>query len=243
MREDSERLDRWEHRAEWPLAAAALVFIVAYSIDVLVQPRGVFAAVVGAVTWLTWLLFAIDYVIRLSMAPDRKRWFIRHLVDLGIVVLPFFRPLRLVRLIVLVGALQKAVGNAIRGKVIMYTISGAVVLVYVSSLAVLDAERPHPEAHIEHFGDALWWSITTITTVGYGDMYPVTTSGRIVAAMLMVGGISLVGSITATFASWIVERVDETHDRKVASARQVEELRDEVRRLTEIIQRERGAPD
>lgn len=56
-------------------------------------------------------------------------------------LLPLLRPLRLLRLVVLVGALQKAIGNAIRGKVIIYTISGAVLLVYVGALAVYEAER------------------------------------------------------------------------------------------------------
>lgn len=131
-----------------------------------------------------------------------------RLVDLAIVILPLLRPLRLLRLIiVLIGVIQKAVGHAIRGKVILYTISGAVLLVYVASLAVLQAERGQPDAHITDFGDAVWWAITTITTVGYGDVYPVTTTGRVIAALLMIGGISLVGSITATIASWIVQTV------------------------------------
>lgn len=69
----------------------------------------------------------------------------RHLADLAIVLLPLLRPLRLLRLVVLIGVMQKAVGNAIRGKVILYTISGAVLLVYVASLAVLQAERNAPK--------------------------------------------------------------------------------------------------
>ena len=59
------------------------------------------------------------------------------------------------------------------------------------------------------FGKALWWSITTVTTVGYGDVYPVTNTGRVIAVLLMIGGISLVGVVTAALASWIIERVAE----------------------------------
>lgn len=231
-----DRLNKWEHRAEWPLAAVATVFLIAYSVDVLDQPRGLAADLVTLATWLCWAFFTVDYVVRLYLAPDKRRWFVRHLLDLAVVLLPLLRPLRLLRLIVLVGAMQKAVGNAIRGKVIVYTISGAVLLVYVASLAILQTERGVPDAHISNFGDAVWWAITTITTVGYGDMYPVTTTGRVIAALLMIGGISLVGSITATIASWIVQTVaveDEEH--ASATAAHIDELRAEIAALRDAI--------
>lgn len=231
-----DRLDRWEHRAEWPLAAVAALFLAAYSIEVLVQPHGLVARLVNLVTMLAWAVFTADYAARLYLAPDRKQWFFRHLVDLAVVLLPLLRSMRLFRLVVLVGALQKAIGNAIRGKVIVYTISGAVLLVYVGALAVLEAERGAPDAHITTFGQALWWAMTTITTVGYGDMYPVTTTGRVFAALLMIGGISLVGSITATIASWIVQSVsveDEKHD--AVTTAHIVELRSEIAELRELL--------
>ena len=125
-----DRLNKWDHRAEWALAAVALVFLGAYSVEVLLQPRGLAQHAVNLVTFLTWAVFAVDYFARLYLAPDRRRWFFRHLIDLAVVLLPLLRPLRLVRLVVLISALQKAVGNAIRGRVVIYTVSGAVLLVY-----------------------------------------------------------------------------------------------------------------
>jgi voltage-gated potassium channel len=231
---EAARLDRWEHRAEWPLAAIALVFLAAYTIEVLVQPRGEAALAVDLVTRACWAVFAVDYIARLLLAQDRRYWFFRHLLDLAIVVLPVLRPLRLVRLVILVTALQKAVGNAIRGRVVVYAVAGAILLVYVASLAVLQAERVDPTASITNFAQALWWSITTITTVGYGDEYPVTSTGRIIAALLMIGGISLLGTITATIASWIVQRVaEEDTQSQAATAAHIEELRNEIRLLRE----------
>jgi voltage-gated potassium channel len=76
---------------------------------------------------------------------------------------------------------------------------------FVASLAVLDAERDAPDASITTFGDAVWWTITTISTVGYGDRYPITLEGRLVAATLMVAGIALLGVVTGSIASWFVE--------------------------------------
>jgi voltage-gated potassium channel len=231
-----DRLDRWEHRAEWPLAAVAALFLAAYSIEVLAQPHGLVAQLLTLVTWLAWAVFTADYAARLYLAPDRKQWFLRHLIDLAIVLLPLLRPLRLIRLVVLVSALQKALGNAIRGKVIIYTISGAVLLVYVGALAVYEAERGAPDAHITSFGLAVWWAKTTITTVGYGDMYPVTTTGRVMASLMMIGGISLVGSITATIASWIVQSVsDDDKQQDAVTAAHIEDLRGEIAQLRELL--------
>lgn len=234
------RLERWERRAEWPLALVALTFLVAYSVQVLAQPRTWTDAALDVVVVLSWAVFAVDYVVRLTLAPDRGRWFVLHLVDLAVVALPLLRPLRMLRLLVLVAALQRALGGAIRGRVVVYTVSSAVLFIYVASLAMLESERGHPDAVISSFGEALWWSITTVTTVGYGDYAPVTTSGRIIAVLLMVGGISLIGVVTATVASWIVQRVAEEDDgNRAATAQQITslhaeiaELRDAVRALT-----------
>ncbi|WP_260760372.1 potassium channel family protein [Mycobacterium sp. SMC-4] len=243
MTESRHRLARWERRTEWPLAGLALLFLAAYSIEVLAEPQGGAAVVVRAVGGLTWASFAVDYVVRLALATDRWRWFYRHLFDLAIVALPLLRPLRLLRLVTLIAVLQRVVGDAIRGKVVLYTVTGAVLLVYVASLAVLQAERRQPDADITSFGDALWWAMTTITTVGYGDVTPVSTTGRVIAAVLMIGGISLVGSITATLASWIVQRVaDEDATGREVTTAHIDELLTEIRDLRGEVTRLGGAP-
>lgn len=230
------RLQRWESLAEWPLAAIAAVFVALYSVQVLAEPQGINAHIIRGMLYLLYLPFVVDYIARLVLAEHRLRWFFRHLLDLVIVALPFLGPLRVLRLVPLVGVLQRALGDAIRGRVVVFTAFSAVLLVYASSLAVLQAERSAAGAHITTFGDAVWWAITTITTVGYGDLYPITTTGRIIAALLMIGGISLVGTITATVATWIVHRVsaDDT-DQQAATVAHIESLQAEVSRLAELV--------
>ncbi|MBX7432615.1 potassium channel family protein [Mycobacterium sp. Y57] len=229
----AERLQRWESRSEWVLAAVAVVFLVAYSVQVLASPDRAVYDMLNVVMSALYLTFVVDYIVRLTLAPRRTRWFFRHLLDLAIVALPFLRPLRLLRLLVLVKVMHRAGGDAIRGRVAVYTACSATLLVYVASLAILETERSAPGATLTNFGNAVWWSITTITTVGYGDMYPVTVTGRVIAVMLMFGGISLIGVITATVASWIVERVSEEDSaNRAATAAQIEDLRDEIRQLT-----------
>jgi voltage-gated potassium channel len=232
------KLQRWERHAEWPLAAAALLFLGLFSEQVLARPQGHEAHVLWIVSWAIWGLFVLDYVVRLCLASDRWRWFLHHLLDFAIVALPLLRPLRLLRLLVLIEVLQKAVGDAFRGRIVVYTVSGVLLLIYTASLAVFDKERHG--ATINSFGKAIWWSITTVTTVGYGDVYPVTDAGRIIAVLLMIGGISLVGVVTAALASWIIQSVAEEESvNQAATAAHIEELRSEIRELGQQL-RDRG---
>jgi voltage-gated potassium channel len=231
------KLQRWERYAEWPLAAAALLFLALFSDQVLARPQGPHAHVLWLVSWAIWGLFVLDYGVRLCLASNRRRWFVHHLLDFAIVALPLLRPLRLLRLLVLIEVLQKAVGDAFRGRIVVYTVSGVLLLIYTASLAVFDKERYQHGATINSFGKALWWSITTVTTVGYGDVYPVTNTGRVVAVLLMVGGISLVGVVTAALASWIIQTVSEEETMsQAATAAHIEELRGEIRELAKEIQ-------
>ena len=186
-------------------------------------------------------MFAIDYVVRLVIAENRWKWFYRHLIDLAIVVLPMLRPLRLMRFLTILALLNRGAGTRLRGKVVVYTVGGTVLLVLLAGLAVLDAERGSG-GDIQNVGDAVWWAFVTITTVGYGDYFPVTLTGRVVAVGLMIGGIALIGVVTATLASWIVERASDDTQRKThATEAQVEELRDEIRELKAMIQELRPA--
>ncbi|MCU1513592.1 MAG: ion transporter, partial [Microbacteriaceae bacterium] len=194
--------------------------------------RGSFATVTDAVLNVTWGVFVIDYIVNLVLAKPRWRWFYRHLLDLAIVALPLLRPLRLLRLVTLLRALQQIAGSALRGRVVVYVAGAASLLIFVAALAELDQERHAPGASITTFASGLWWAVVTITTVGYGDLYPVTDVGRLIAVAVMLGGIALIGVVTATLASWIVERVamkDESE--QAATRRQVAELADEVRAL------------
>ncbi len=185
-----------------------------------------------AIDWSIWGMFILDYLARLYLTPTRWRWFTHHLLDLAIVTLPMLRPLRLVRLLILIELMQRAVGNAFRGRIVVYAVSGVLLLIYTASLAVFDEERYLPGTKINSFGIAIWWSITTVTTVGYGDVYPITNAGRVIAVLLMIGGIGLVGVVTAALASWIIERVAEEETvLQAATVRHIEELRSEIRAL------------
>ena len=198
---------RWEKIVQWPLLAASVLFLISYSWRVLADldgPRNLLALVVLVAAWL---VFAVDYLVNLYLAPERRHWFITHLFDLVVVFLPVLRPLRLLRLVTLLPIVQRTPGQAVRSRVGLYLAAASSLLIWMGSLAVLDAERSAPRANITTVGDSVWWAFVTISTVGYGDYFPVTGTGRLVAVALMLGGVTLVGVITATLASWILERI------------------------------------
>src|SRR5262249_5821199 len=154
----------------------ALTFLGLYSVRVLAKPQGAADEAINVALFAIFFVFIADYIARLTLAKPRGTWFLKHLWELPILLLPFLRPLRLLSLAVVINSLQRAVGHTIRGRVIIYTACGAVAIVYAASLAILDVEGNHPEKHseIRTLGDALWWAMTTVTTVGYGDLKPVS---------------------------------------------------------------------
>jgi voltage-gated potassium channel len=223
---------------EWPLTIAAVVFLGAYAWPILDPglPTGVHRAC-SVVGWTVWALFAVDYVARVAGAPDRVSWIVRHPLELVVLVLPMLRPLRVLRIVMLLRVLNRTAAGNLRGRVAVYVSAGTSLIAFVAALAVLEAERKSPEASIETFGDAMWWACTTMTTVGYGDLYPVTTAGRFVGVGLMIGGIALLGTVTATFASWLVEAVreenDETEDQLEAVQTQLVAIHERLDRVLE----------
>jgi voltage-gated potassium channel len=188
------------------LTFLALTFLFAFSYPAFVDSISETTNdVLGLIQWVCWVAFAADLVFGLIKAESKVKYLKSHPLEIASTLLPFLRPLRLMRVISFGGlALQKvAMGRqfAITVKVAIAT----VFIAYVSAVQITILERPVEGSNIKNFGDALWWAVTTVTTVGYGDRYPTTTEGRFLAVLLMLMGISLVGVITASVASWFVK--------------------------------------
>ncbi|GLY48506.1 potassium channel family protein [Lentzea sp. NBRC 102530] len=224
------RLERWERKVEWPLTALAVVFLAAYAWQVL-DDHGAMHFTLEVVLWLVWAVFAADFATRMMLAQNKLKFLRTHLFDLAAVILPMVRQLRVLRLITVITLLNKKFQDKIRQRVSIYVAGVTAIVAFCASLAVLDAERHAENASITTFGDALWWTLTTMSTVGYGDRYPVTGEGRLVAGLLMVGGIALLGVITGTIASWLVEKLRGVENAELEAAEELRNLRAEIAEL------------
>ncbi|BCW71018.1 potassium channel family protein [Arthrobacter sp. NicSoilB8] len=237
--------ETWQKYSEWPLVGAAFVFLAAYSIQVIADPPDPYASALTLVMVTTWIAFGVDYIVKLLLAPHRGRWFVRHPLDLLMVALPVARPLRLLRPFTLRRVMERAPGTAIRARVMAYVIVSAMLLIYTVALSVLSFEKGAPNANITTMGDSLWWAIVTITTIGYGDFYPVTIPGRWAAAALMVGGFAVLSMVTAAVSSWLVESVTaatsaRTNADDAASREELARLTAQINRLHDRLARDAG---
>lgn len=236
--------ERWERLAEAPLAVAAAVFLAAYAWPILDTGLTAGLRQLCAVTNLVvWVVFALDYLARVLLAEDRPRYIGRHVVDLAMIALPVLRPLRLLRVVMLLRLLNRQATDSLRGRVAVYVAGSTTLVVLCAALAILDAERTDPHGNIVTFGDALWWAVSTITTVGYGDRFPVTGQGRLVAVGLMLAGIALLGVVTASIASWLIERVRQVEtEAQTDTSADLRELTEQVRLLRAEIAATRPSP-
>ena len=226
---------RWEKLTEWPLTVTALVFLAAYAAPIIWPAEDAqLTAACRAAVWLTWALFAADFAVRVVLAERRGRYVLKHWLDVLIIALPLLRPLRLLRLVTLLKVLNRRATSGLRGRVAVYVAGGSALLAFCGALAVLSVERGHGGT-IDGIGDALWWAVETMTTVGYGDRYPVTGQGRLVAVALMLSGIALLGVVTATFATWIVEHVSAAEEEESRGMQQ--QLDDLQAQLDEVLAR------
>lgn len=220
---------RWERRTGTGLVALAVLFLASYAVPILwpdLPARWRWTC--HTVNWVIWGLFIGDYLLRVAWADDRWRFVRRHPFDLAVLVLPMLRPLRALQLIKVLLVIERRTEVWTRGRLSVFVGATTGLLVLVASLAILDAERGTEGTTIDSFGDALWWSLVTVTTVGYGDTFPVTGFGRVVAIAMMLCGIGLLGFVTGSLASWVIEQVQAGQRRTQA---EIDDVLEEVRAL------------
>ena len=181
--------------------------------------------------FVIWVFFALDYFARLSIA-DNKRLFVRkNLLDLAAVALPFLPLLRAIRALAAVTVLSRRNRGSRSQQVTTSVVTLAFATWFVAGLAVTEAERQVDGANIQGVGDGWWWAITTMATVGYGDTYPVSTQGRIVGTALMIMGVALLGTITASIASNFNSTDSEDSSNGTSSASEVDDLKKRIAEL------------
>ncbi len=192
------------------LTVLAVAFLVSFSYPAFTSEiNAQTQTILDAIQWISWTAFAADLIYGISRAESKKRYLKSHPLEIAAVVLPFLRPLRLLR-IVSFGSLviQKvAIGRSFGITIRVFVTT--LFLTYIAAVQITLIERNALDSNIKTFGDGFWWAITTVTTVGYGDRFPTTTEGRVLAVGLMMLGIALIGVISATIAATFVKMMQD----------------------------------
>ncbi|GGZ62556.1 hypothetical protein GCM10010387_65000 [Streptomyces inusitatus] len=212
---EESRLWSWRRRMEVPLFAASVAFLGCYAVRVLAEglPEGWRDALL-AVTYASWALFLVDYLVQWRLSGQGPGYVRRHPLDALVVLLPLLRPLRIMRIYESVRHRHAHARLSLYARVIAYAGMSAVLLGFAGALTVYAEERGAPGATIRTFGDSVWWACSTLTTVGYGDVAPVTPKGRVVATVMMAGGLALLGAVTGSFSSWLIQSFTLEEDRR-----------------------------
>ena len=200
---------------DWTLTALAISFLYAYSYPAFVaNVSSSTQSILDGIQWISWIAFAADLFFGIYKATNKAQYLKSHPLEILAVLLPFLRPLRLLRFIsfgtLVLEKVNLGKSIAISFKVIITSLF----LTYLAGIDITMAERSEPGATIQSVGDGFWWAITTLTTVGYGDIYPTTTQGRFIAVGLMVSGICVLGVISATVAAWFVKMTQDDSGQK-----------------------------
>jgi voltage-gated potassium channel len=241
---NEEALEAFERETALPMLVLSLAVVPLIVVPLVVHLSHNLDVTFFTLGWVVWAAFAVEYVIRFYLAPYRGVFFRHNLLDLVIVVLPFLRPLRIVRSARALRLLRsgRAVAFMARGSKsgrdiltrhgLQYALLVGAILVATGALLVGEMERDAPGATIHSFGDAIWWALATMSTVGFGDKYPVTEGGRAVAIVLMFFGIGLFGLIAASLASFFVgQKREEEVDPMV------EDIRARLERMERVLAR------
>lgn len=220
-------LSRIEQLTELPLLVMSFAIIPLLVGPIFWDMSEARVQVFFAVEIFIWSLFAADLILKVIVAPHRIRYLRRHWLEALVVIVPWFRPLRIIR--VFLFGFRGA--TSIRRMVhVDFLLVFALGLVIIAATIVTSVETT-PDSQIASFEDAMWWSMVTVTTVGYGDMTPVTPIGRAMAMVLMLVGIGLFGGLTANLASLFV-KADETPQEAVLElVAEIRSLREEVSQL------------
>lgn len=205
MDHDSRAL-RWERRTGRVLAGASALFLASYAVRVLAHdlPQG-WLDLCLAVTMLCWAVFVLDYAVRWRLSGLGARFVRLHWLDTVVLVLPLLRPLRVVQIHDAVRRRHDRPRLSLHARVAVYAGLSVTLLGFTGALAVYQQEHAAPDASIVTFGDSVWWTCATLATVGYGDVTPVTPMGRTIAVFLMACGLALLGTVTGSFGSWLLQ--------------------------------------
>nr|WP_314660430.1 potassium channel family protein [uncultured Rothia sp.] len=231
-----KNLAAWEERTSKPMFVASVLYLLAFAAPIMsTRIQEPYDAYLNIIQMILWGLFAADYCIRLYLAPRRLYFITHNLMNLAIVLLPAWRIVSFLAMIHLTTNRQYKRLSELAVKLFGYT----AIFIIMFALAIYSVESSEPGAMIRDLPTAYWWTFTTLATVGYGDVYPVTGIGRVIAVVVMLYGVGMVAVATGALASWIIEKIGGREEQEhPATKADVDDLRQEISELRALLARE-----
>lgn len=231
-----KNLAAWEDRTSTPMFVASVLYLLAFAAPIMsTRIQEPYDGYLNIIQMILWGLFAADYCIRLYLAPRRLYFITHNLMNLAIVLLPAWRIVSFLSMIYMTANRQYKRLSELAVKLFGYT----AIFIIMFALSIYSVESSEPGAMIRDLPTAYWWMFTTLTTVGYGDVYPVTGIGRVIAVIVMLYGGGLVAVATGALASWIIEKFGGREEQEYpATKADVDDLRQEISELRALLARE-----
>ena len=231
-----KNLAEWEERSSRPMFVASVLYLLAFAAPIMsTRIQEPYDGYLNIIQMILWGLFAADYCIRLYLAPRRLYFITHNLMNLAIVLLPAWRIVSFLAMIHLTTNRQYKRLSELAVKLFGYT----AIFIIMFALAIYSVESSEPGTMIRDLPTAYWWTFTTLATVGYGDVYPVTGIGRVIAVVVMLYGVGMVAVATGALASWIIEKIGGREEQEYpATKADVDDLRQEISELRALLARE-----
>lgn len=186
------------------------------------------------------VMFAIDFAVKYVTSESKKGYLKENWWQVIVIFFPFLRAIRIfLRIFVLSYRIRDNIKTLLVERGIAILFAFMVLVAFIFSIVILVIEKSSPQANITTIERAIWWAFSTISTVGYGDQYPVTMLGKFVAIILMFVGIALVAIFTAQFAAMIIEsdkQINKEEQRDVkAIKKELEATKRELKQIKRIL--------
>ena len=231
-----KNLAAWEERSSRPMFVASVLYLLAFAAPIMsTRIQEPYDGYLNIIQMILWGLFAADYCVRLYLAPRRLYFITHNLMNLAIVLLPAWRIVSFLAMIYMTANRQYKRLSELAMKLFGYT----AIFIIMFALAIYSVESSEPGAMIRDLPTAYWWTFTTLATVGYGDVYPITGIGRVIAVVVMLYGVGMVAVATGALASWIIEKIGGREEQEYpATKADVDDLRQEISELRALLARE-----
>jgi voltage-gated potassium channel len=226
----------------------AILSVVSVTVELLLVLPKELSGILRIADNFVCFFFFIDFCLRFSQSENKLKFMKWGWIDL-LASVPifevlryglFFRILRIIRILRALKSIKILLAfifrNRIQGTFTLVSLI-SIILVFLGAIMILHFERNGDGSNIKNAGDAIWWSFVTMTTVGYGDFYPVTFAGRVVASILMTAGVGLFGTFTGFAATWFVGE-DPLQERDSLNQK-IDSLTTEIQQLKDCIKKQK----